>query len=291
MKNTIMFLVALFSLSLVAVDADAARRLGGGTSIGRQRQITPTPKPAAPSAAPAAPAPQPSGMSKWLGPLAGLALGAGLASLFMNNGLAGALGGILMIMLIAAAAMFAWRMLRRKPQAEPLQYAKAGAGAPASPPSFPTTIGGGAPASAPNISNLFGGGAAAPAAIVNRFPPGFDAEQFARHAKLNFTQLQAANDRRDLTTMREFMTPELYAEIETQVAAAGNAPQKTEVVSLDAEVLEVVTEGDSYVASVRFSGAIRESADALPESFSEVWHLEKPVKGNSGWLICGIQQD
>lgn len=288
MKNTLMFLVALLSLSLVAEDADAARRLGGGTSIGRQRQITPTPKPATPSAAPAAPAQQPSGMSKWLGPLAGLALGAGLASLFMNNGLAGALGGILMIMLIAAAAMFAWRMLRRKSQSGPMQYA--GAGAPARPPSFPGTIGGGAPAGPPNISNLFGSGAPVPAATVNRFPPGFDAEQFARHAKLNFTQLQAANDRRDLSTMRDFMTPELYTEIAAQIEK-DPAPQKTEVVTLDAEVLEVVTEGEAYIASVRFSGAIREQADALPESFSEVWHLEKPINGNTGWLISGIQQD
>jgi len=282
MKNTIMFLVALLGLSLVIEDADAARRLGGGTSIGRQRQITPTPKPAAPSAAPAAPAQQPSGMSKWLGPLAGLALGAGLASLFMNNGFAGALGGILMVMLIAAAAMFAWRMLRRKSQSGPMQYAGAQAqGTSASGP--------------PNISTMFGGGATAPApapaATVNRFPPGFDAEQFARHAKLNFMQLQAANDRHDLSTMRDFMTPELYAAIEAQVAAAGNAPQETAVVKLDAEVLEVVTEGEAYIASVRFSGAIREAADALPESFSEVWHLEKPINGDTGWLISGIQQD
>jgi len=281
MKNTIMFLVALLGLSLVIEDADAARRLGGGTSIGRQRQITPTPKPAAPSAAPAAPAQQPSGMSKWLGPLAGLALGAGLASLFMNNGFAGALGGILLVMLIAAAAMFAWRMLRRKSQSGPMQYAGAQAqGTSASSP--------------PNISTMFGGGATAPApapaATVNRFPPGFDAEQFARHAKLNFMQLQAANDRHDLSTMRDFMTPELYAAIEAQVAAAGNAPQETAVVKLDAEVLEVVTEGEAYIASVRFSGAIREAADALPESFSEVWHLEKPINGDTGWLISGIQQ-
>ncbi len=293
MKSTMMFLVALLGLSLIAVDADAARRLGSGTSIGRQRQITPTPKAPAPSATPAAPAQQPSGMSKWLGPLAGLALGAGLASMFMGNGLGGAFGSIMLMLLIAAAAVFAWRMLRRKPQSQPLQYA--GAGASASPPSFPSMIGGGAtasppaPASPPNISNMFGGGATAPAASVNRFPPGFDAEQFARHAKLNFTQLQAANDRRDLSTMRDFMTPQLYAEIEAQAAAAGNAPQKTEVVSLDAEVLEVVTEGDAYIASVRFSGTIRE--DAVAEPFSEVWHLEKPINGNTGWLICGIQQD
>ena len=275
MKNTLMFLVALLGLSLVAVDADAARRLGGGTSIGRQRQITPTPKPAAPSAAPAAPAQQPSGMSKWLGPLAGLALGAGLASLFMNNGLAGALGGILMIMLIAAAAMFAWRMLRSKPQAGPMQYAGTGTGAQGSP---------------PNISNIFGGGATAPAATVSRFPAGFDAEQFARHAKLNFTQLQTAHDRRDLSTMRDFMTPELYAQIAAQVAQ-NPGPQNTAVVTLDAEVLEVVTEGATYIASVRFSGAIREDDTNPPEPFSEVWHLEKPVNGDSGWLICGIQQD
>lgn len=276
MKTLVSTLVAFIALSLVMDDADAARRLGGGTSVGRQRQmITPAPKaPAqAPSAAPATPAQQPSGMSKWLGPLAGLALGAGLASLFMNNGFAGALGGILMILLIAAAAMFAWRMLRSKLQPQPLQYA--GAGTQGNP---------------PNISNMFGGGATAPAALANRYPPGFDAEQFARHAKLNFTRLQAVNDQRDLATMRDFMTPELYAEIAAQVDATG-APQKTEVVTLDAEVLEVVTEGDAYVASVRFSGAIREAADALPESFSEVWHLEKPIHGNTGWLISGIQQD
>jgi len=318
MKHTMMVLVAMLGLSLIAVDADAARRLGGGASLGKQRQITPAPKAPAPSAAPAAPAQQPSGMSKWLGPLAGLALGAGLVSLFMNNGFAGALGGILLILLIAAAAMFAWRMLRRAPTSGPLQYA---GGAPASreqgsrlrdatgresgaapssagvasvsgvtsPEGAPVPPSDGAPSqgSQPSISNMFGGGATAPATASNRFPPGFDAEQFARHAKLNFTRLQAVNDQHDLATMREFMTPELYAEIEAQI---DKTPQKTDVVTLDAEVLEVVTEGEAYIASVRFSGAIRESADALPESFSEVWHLEKPVSGNTGWLLCGIQQ-
>jgi predicted lipid-binding transport protein (Tim44 family) len=270
-----MVLVALLGLSLVAVDADAARRLGGGASIGKQRQmITPAPRaPAqAPSAAPATPAQQPSGMSKWLGPLAGLALGAGLASLFMNNGFAGAFGGILMILLIAAVAMFAWRMLRPKPQSQPLQYAGAG------------------PGMQSDLSTAFGGGARVQAAAAKRYPPGFDAEQFVRHAKLNFTRLQAANDQRDMTTMRDFMTPELYAGIAAQADATG-APQKTEVVTLDAEVLEVVTEGDAYVASVRFSGMIRESADGTADPFSEVWHLEKPINGNTGWLICGIQQD
>lgn len=270
MKNTVMALVALLGLSLVAIDADAASRLGGGSSFGRQRQITPAPRAPAPSAAPATPAKQPSGMSKWLGPLAGLALGAGLASLFMGNG---AFGGILMILLLAAAAMFAWRMLRPKPQPEPLRYA-----------------GMGAQGSQPNISNLFGGGATALAPTPNRYPPGFDAEQFVHHAKLNFTRLQAANDQREVSTLRDFMTPELYTEIAAQIKGE-TAPQKTDVVTLNAEVLEVVTEGEAYVASVRFSGTIRERADGAAEPFSEVWHLEKPINGNAGWLICGIQQD
>ena len=277
MNKFMMILVSFLSLGLVAADADAARRLGGGSNIGSQRSIAP-PAPKAPaqqaqSAPSTNPAQQQAG-NKWLGPLAGLALGAGLAALFFNNGLAGALGGILMVLLLVAAVIFGLRLLRSKmqPSSTPLRFAG---------PEMPR-IGS-------DLSSHFGGAAAATPA--KRFPPGFDAEQFARHAKHNFTRLQAANDARDLSTMRDFMTPGLYSEIEAQLNATVHTPQKTEVLALDADVLEVVTEGDVYVASVRFSGKIRERIDALPESFSEVWHLEKPVNGNTGWLISGIQQD
>lgn len=283
MNKMLMTVFAVLSLCLVAEDSDAAQRLGGGKNLGRQREMMKQPAPKspaqqAPAAAPATPQPQ-SGMSKWLGPLAGLALGAGLASLFMNNGLAGAFGGILMIMLIVAAAIFVVRLLRSKQQTQPLQYAGA------APP--------GAARIEPGISNQFGGGAAAaaPAMTANRYPPGFDAEQFVHHAKLNFTQLQACNDQRDLSAMRDFMTAPLYAEVAAEAATRGDAPQKTEVVTLDAEVLEVVTEGNAYIASVRFNGMLRESADAQATPFSEVWHLEKPINGRTGWLISGIQQD
>lgn len=283
MNKAMMMIAAILSLGLITQDVDA-RRLGSGTSVGKQRSMQPAPKSPsqqAPAAAPTAPVQQPSGMSKWLGPLAGLALGAGLASMFFNNGLAGAFGGILMMVLIAAAAMFAWRMFRARTQTRPLQYA--GAGTPGAPPS-PSTL-----ASIPSISNAFGGGA--PAVLANRYPPGFDADQFVHHAKLNFTQLQAANDKRDVSTMRDFMTPELYAQIAAELDTRGDTPQQTDVVTLNAEVIEVVTEAEVYVASVRFSGMIRERGDGAAEPFSEVWHLEKPVKGNTGWLIAGIQQD
>ncbi len=277
MNRAPVLFAALFSLSLLAGTADA-RRLGGGASFGKQRstitQPAPTPSaPQAPAAAPANPAPQPSGASRWLGPLAGLAIGAGLASLFMGNGFSGALGGIVMIMLLVAGAMFVLRMLRSRPQTPPLQYA-----------------GTETPLAQPGVSSNFGGGAGVPN-TANRYPPGFDPEQFLHHAKLNFTQLQAANDKGDLATLRDFMTPALYAEIAAEISAQGSVPQQTDVVTLNADVLEVVTEGDLYVASVRFNGMIRERADGAAEPFSEIWHLEKPVDGKTGWLIAGIQQN
>lgn len=283
--NKFMTLVAaVLSLCVMTSNADA-KRVGGGSSVGKQRTITqPAAKPpaaaTAPAATPATPAPQPSGMSRWLGPLAGLAIGAGLASMFMGNGLGGAFGSILMVLAIVAAVIFALRMWRSKAQTQPLQYA--GAGAPA------------APGLRPELATGFGGGSAsaAPATqpAANRFPPGFDAAQFAHHAKLNFTQLQAANDKADLSTMQSFMTPELYTQIEADIKARGNAPQQTDITGLNAEVLEVVTEGNLHIASVNFSGMIREQGDAALAPFSETWHLEKPLDGSTGWLISGIQQ-
>jgi predicted lipid-binding transport protein (Tim44 family) len=292
MNKFLTILCTILTFSLFTFDADAARRLGGGGNFGAQRSITPQPaKPSAPQAAPAAPAPapvatpQPSGMSRWLGPLAGLAIGAGLASLFMNNGMGGGIGGIFMMLLLAAAAMFAWRMFRtRSTGGARLQYAGAdAASAPYTP--APTATGG-----MPKIGSALGGGAE-PATVpgANRFPPGFDAEQFARHAKTNFARLQEANDKRDVSTMRDYMTPGLFAAINAQIDPMG-VVQHTEIINLDAEVIEVVTENSVHIASVRFTGSLRDKADPQAESFDEIWHLEKPLDGSSGWLISGIQQ-
>ena len=289
MRKLLMVFAALLSVGMLAQDADATR-LGGGSSVGRQRSVTPPsarpPVQQAPAATPAAPTPQPSGMSKWLGPLAGLAVGAGLASLFMGNGMGGAMGSILMMLALAAAVVFAIRMFRSKPQPERLQYAGAGiAGAGMPPASAP------APGPRPSDFSTGFGSATAAAPVAERFPPGFDAAQFEHHAKLNFTRLQAANDKGDLSAMRDFMTPGLFAQIESDLKARGDAPQQTDVVTLNAEVLEVVTEDNVYIATVRFSGTLRERSDIPAQPFNELWHLEKPVNGSSGWLISGIQQE
>ncbi len=286
MKQILSFIIISFiGWSLIAVDAEAASRLGGGRNLGMQRS-TPAPQKATPSApaqqqqqqaAPATPAqqPQPSGMSKWLGPLAGLALGAGLAALFLNNGMSGLLAGLLVIGLIVAVLVFAARfLLRGRVSQLPLQYA----GVPG--------------AGEPPLATLPGGaGAQSVMATTSRWPADFDAAGFVRHAKLNFVRLQEAHDKKDLSTMRDFLAPELYREIETDIHAAGDAPRVAdEVLTLEAEVLDVVEEAGSYIISVRFSGLIRETAGGAAEPFSEIWHLEKPLKGRSGWLVAGIQQ-
>jgi predicted lipid-binding transport protein (Tim44 family) len=225
-------------------------------------------------------------MSKWLGPLAGLAIGAGLASLFFNNGAGGALAGMLMLGLLVAGAIFAVRYFMRGRTApeRPLQYAGAGADT-AGPVATPVALPGGAGAQSVAATT---GSATAPTGSV-AWPAGFDAAAFTRQAKVNFVNMQAANDKRDLSTMRDFLTPEMYREIEANLRSEWGTPQKTEVVTLDAEVIDVVTENDQYVVSVRFTGMIREQG-AEPEAFSEIWHLEKPVNGRSGWVVSGIQQ-
>ena len=277
--------IAATALTVSVGDAEAAR-LGGSRSIGMQRQAV-TPRPVAPTqqAAPtpsptqAAPAPTPAAQPKrnWLGPLAGLAAGIGLAALFSHFGMGGELANVMMMALLAMAAIFVFKLLFRRneqPARDPMQYAGMG--------------GTGAPApEAPAATPAYGGGSAAPAA---RVPADFDTEGFLRVAKLNFVRLQAANDARNLDDLREFVTPEIYAEIKLEMNDRGTAQQQTDVVTLNAELLEVVTEGHQHIASVRFGGMIREAANAAATPFEEVWHLSKPVDGSRGWAVAGIQQ-
>ena len=293
--------IAALALALAPVEADA-KRFGGGSSLGKQRaaptqmkEAAPAPaKPAqaAPAAAPAAGTPpaQPGFMSRFGGLIAGLGIGALLASLF-SGGLGG-LGSFLLMLLVAGLAFVAIRafMGRRAPAAapamrEPIQFAGAGAGAGATPPARPA-LNIGAGVGAANATPAAEAPRAAPVAI-----PGFEAEPFLRVAKTSFIRLQAANDAKDLDDIRDFTTPELFAEIAMQARERGDAPQKTEVVTLNASLVEAVVEGDYAIASVRFTGLIREQADANPEPFDEVWHVRQDQRDRKAtWLIAGIQQ-
>jgi predicted lipid-binding transport protein (Tim44 family) len=128
-----------------------------------------------------------------------------------------------------------------------------------------------------------------PASAAKPLPPGFDAEGFARQAKIQFNRLQAAYDTADRDTMAQVMTPEMFAEVSRELGARGEH-KPTEVVSLNAGVLEVTTEGASHWASVRYTGLVREDGESNPKPIDEVWNLTKPVDGSSGWLLAGIQQ-
>lgn len=301
-------LVVLALTAMVAYDA-ADARIGGGRSMGAQRpSVTPrasAPEATSPSAAsqpvmpatpgatlpakpamPAAAAPAPSGMSRWLGPIAGIAAGLGLAALLSHFGLPEGLGTFLLLALLGIGIVFALRMLfaRRAPAREPLAYASPPPRAGTSPifeKSAPPEWGG-----AERIEPVLSSAGAASAA-GRAFPPGFDVDGFARNAKQQFVRLQAAHDAGDRDALRDVLTPEMYSEIARDLD--GSPRQPTEVANLGVEVLEVTTEGDRHWASVRFTGTMREGG-GMPASFDEVWNLSKPVDGKTGWLLAGIQQ-
>jgi len=277
MKRTLIFLLALGFGALALLDESQAARLGGGRSLGTQRQITAPPRQATPPTQqqPAA-APQPAG-NRWLAPLAGLAAGLGLGWLFAQGGFGGMAGTLMMALLAGVAVFVITRLLSgQRARTQPLQYAGLGNEKVAAPP--PSQV----PGSADAKPDLRG-------QSVPNVPADFDAPRFLAEAKRNFLRLQEANDRGDLGVLREVATPEMFDALKGDVAERSGA-QQTDVISLNAELLEVVTEGRVHWASVRFSGSIREEALAAAAPFEEIWNLQKAADGSSGWLIAGIQQ-
>lgn len=308
-------LVAGLALAL-APTLSEAKRLGGARSSGMQRsapdkssQATPatpaaTPNPAAapPTAAAAAAAPKRS----WMGPLAGLAAGLGIAALFSYFGMGAGLANFVMIALLALAAFVVIRLLMRRfagggaQQPSPLAMAGAGAGPqPATPPRFVderpgmqrdalTPVIGSAlqpPLATPGLAPAVAAPSAAPA-----LPAGFDREAFERLAKMIFIRLQAANDSADLNDLRNFTTPELFASLRLDLQDRGDAKQQTDVVKVDANLIDFAAEAERQVVSVRFTGLVREEAGAEATAFDEVWHLVKPLDDSRNWAIAGIQQ-
>lgn len=287
MRKTIalIFAAALLGASLVAGDAGAAR-MGGGRSIGAQRSVAPS-APARPAQQTQQMAPNPqqgaqagaqpaSGLSKWGPMLGGLALGGVLGWLMGTNGLGGLMVGMMLVALLVFAGIAWARAIAQKRAGSPsAQYAGLGSETVAAPP--PSQAAGFERVPASNVRNA-------------TIPDGFDVAGFLRAAKLNYMKLQIANDKGDLDELREFTSPELFEELKRDVLGRGGASQHTDVLSLNADLLEVATEGDKHWASVRFSGTIRESAAGSTEGFEEVWNLAKPVDGSTGWTLAGIQQ-
>ena len=307
MKRTPILLLAGFAaLTLALSDLADAGRMGGGRSFGAQRQsVTPsksappaaTPannaaaQPTAPAAAPpAGAAPAPSAGSRWLGPIAGIAAGLGLAALLSHFGLSEGFGSLLLVGLLVFAGIFLFRMLmgRRDTAKAPLQYAGVGARDGTRPDSENAS----APlwSDAPKVEARATTADGAPVGVTRKpLPQGFDAHGFATEAKRQFVRLQGSYDTADRAALSAVMTSEMYAEIGRELETRG-PHQPTEIVTLDADVLDVSTEGDKHWASVRFTGLVREDGEPQPKPIDEVWNLAKPVRGSSGWLLAGITQ-
>ena len=313
-KALALFAVVLtLGLSSVAFDAEA-RRMGGGKSAGMQRQVNPTPAapggganaqgvpgqaaPAAGAAAGAAPAAAAAAKRNWMGPIAGIAAGLGLMALASHFGFGAALANMMLIGLVLMAVLMVVGFVMRKRMGNQNTPLAGAGGAPNAREPFARNAepydGGGN--SSGNGGSMIGSriGAGVPGAMSvapgNSSPAGFDSAAFARNAKTQFLALQSANDAGDLVRLKDYLTPEMFEMVRTDLAARGDVTQKTEAFGLEAQVLSVVEEGDDYVASVLFTGSTRDQPGAVPDELKEIWHLTKPRTGFGGWVIAGIQQ-
>lgn len=302
-------------------DAEAARRLGGGSSVGRQssnvtqRETQKGAQPAAPNqaqqAAPANATPPVKQGPRWGGMLGGLAAGLGLAWLANSLGFGEAFGQFILIFIVVMIGMtlIGWYMRSRRTQAT--NFAYGGGAAPAdvaqAPRQYsPDKVGNDASARPwERASMAFDAAKYAPQAGAVRIgsaleasqnwavPAGFDTDGFITAAKGNFVELQAAWDKSDLATLRSMMTDEMLGEIRAQLAErerqSAGQPNRTEVEMLEAQLLGIEDLGGDYMASVEFSGMIREEPATAPSPFREVWNMTKPKSGASGWLVAGVQ--
>jgi len=223
--------------------------------------------------------------------VAGIAAGLGLAALASHLGFGEELASMLMFGLIAAAIMVAIGFFMRKRAAAQrasasgpggLQYAHVNAGAanqagrpehdaPAYKMAMPEA---GSRVDGSETGSRIGSGLGSGLASTSRIPADFDTAGFERNAKVNFIRLQAANDAGNLDDIRQFTTPEMFAELKMELAERGTQVQTTDVLSINTQVIEVDEDADRYLVSVRFTGVIRDNSGAPDESFDEIWHLD-----------------
>lgn len=299
MRTLLVTLLALFLLVPAVDHAEAGKRFGGGSSLGKsfatKKKTTPASsvtqnksatgaQTAAATKTAAAPQKKRSGFG---GLMAGL-LGAGLlGALFFG----GAFDGIeiMDILLIAAVAFIGWKLFSMRKKVSPPQPAYAGAGTgtfkaePVAQPQ-PTTT-----AAKQGFEPMASASNASFAQAEIELPQWFNKEAFLDGARNHFTVLQAAWDTMNWGEIETYTSPELLTELKTERAKLDQA-QHTEVVSVMAELVNFIDNGDHVVASLNFYGWLREDAEETTE-FNEIWHLSRDMSAdNADWVIVGIEQ-
>lgn len=290
MKRFLSIAMALCIGLTMSLDANAAKRFGGGKSSGaapthQTSQMAPS-SPAGGAAATAGAAgaagaaTKASGASRWLGPLAGIAAGGLLASMFMGDGFQGMQIFDILIMAVIAFLVFRFIAARRRKQQEHM----APAGAPMQREVFeqkPTAMG-----------SIFGGSAAPAAArpVINA-PAWFNENNFVEAARNHFQSLQQHWDANEMDKIAEFVTPQLLEFLKRERADLGDGFQSTYIDNLQVQLDGVDDRADKTIATLTFSGVSKSSRFDQGEVFSESWNMERPQGENQPWLVAGIRQN
>ena len=318
-------IVAITSTILLSGTVVEAKKMGSGSSMGRQSNtvtnnqsslppkpvaapVNAAPKPSTPT--PTAPqAPAPSRFGGMGGILGGIAAGIGLSYLFSHLGMGAEMGSMFSSLLIVLAVAFIgfWlfrKFMSRNGSSPALStgipgmnfqqsdvstntgnYSQANTSSNASPLQTMPTSNQMPLIPEPAQSNL------PPSVQANLTPNSFaDKENFLENAKKIFLQLQEASDQQNIDVLKEYTSPELFAELRKDMLSRTTAISHTQVLTLAADLLAVEEENHEYLASVRFSGSLREEVNGPVEDFAEVWNWLKPMNSSTGWILCGIQQ-
>ncbi|MDG6778966.1 TIM44-like domain-containing protein [Thiomicrorhabdus sp. zzn3] len=298
-------LIAMLSFAQVA----EAKRFGSGSSIGYSKKVpaksynTAPTAPSKSTSTAAATTKSASGASKWLGPLAGLAAGGLLAAMLFGDGFEGLQIMDLLIFALIAFMLFKLFAARRQsmqtsqaemrsdygyvepnPKKPVAQYREPASVQPVQP-ANPSQVEGSI------IGSALGDAPTQHAVKLNEAPDWFDAEQFVEGAKEHFKSLQKAWDSLDVSEIRDYCTPELFAEIEKQMIGRSAGDSVTVVDTLYTEIADMVVDGEDFIVSLRFSGFIQEAADESAHAFREIWHIRRAAVGEGTWLVAGIQQE
>lgn len=302
MKQIMKFWVLSLAIMVMGVQVAEAKRFGAGKSFGFSKQIAPKQfKKSQPATKPATAGTtakqgaKPSGASRFLGPLAGLAAGGLLAAMLFGDGFEGL--QMMDLLLFALIAMGIMMFLKRRRAASAGAYANGSYQRTAEaqmPQTSPETQQRESVEATPSYDSAAGGliGSAVSDDANNLLvaPAWFDEAAFIDGAKGHFIAVQKAWDQQDVSELESYCSPELYAALQAEMADVVPGKNHTEVEELNAETASMSIDGDYFVVSVRFSGFIKENVGDDAHAFSEIWHIRRLAEGKGNWQIAGIQQ-
>lgn len=277
-KCFILSLLAVFTLALMAPDADA-RRMGGGASFGKQRmQQTSPAQVAQPRAAQTGPVAangqRGSARTGMMGMLGGLALGGLLGAMFFGGAFEGF--NMMDILVIGGLILLVLWFLRRKAQSASMAYAGGHTQ------TFPSDHAAAEHASVSQVSML---------------RPDINEKHFLKAARDIFMRMQAAWDAGDMDDIRRFCTPEVAEKIASDIQSG--CIHQTDITTLDARIADAWVESDLEWVAVIFNAMLCEQQlddsghviDRADSDMHETWIFRHdPKSDDPTWYLAGIQQ-